>query len=144
MGAENFVNIEQRAGNRSAKRARVLLAARLETPFGDIDARLRDLSAKGALVECMLVPPAGTKVTFVRGNARIPSRVAWAASDRIGLEFDCTIDDHELLVQLGKPSPTKIQTFSRPGISAGMSAHDRKLAKAWSVAVGLTLPERER
>jgi hypothetical protein len=143
MGVENFVNGTSSVGNRSTKRARVLLAAKLETPFGEVDARLRDLSRKGALVECLEVPPVGTEVTFVRGKSRIPARVAWATSDRIGLEFHCMIDEHELLVQLGKPAPPKPQSYSRPGLNARMSADDRKLAQAWSVAVGLTLPERE-
>lgn len=143
MGVENFVNGASSVGNRSSKRARVLLAAKLETPFGEVDARLRDLSRKGALVECLQVPPAGTEVTFVRGKTRIPARVAWAASNRIGLEFHCMIDEQELLVQLGKPVPPKPQSFSRPALSARMSASDRKLAQAWSIAVGLTLPEKE-
>jgi len=143
MGVENFVNGGSSVGNRSTKRARVLLAAKLETPFGEVDARLRDLSRKGALVECLQVPPVGTEVTFVRGKTRIPARVAWATSDRIGLEFHCMIDEHELLVQLGKPAAPRPQTYSRPGLRAGMSADERKLAQAWSVAVGLTLPERE-
>lgn len=144
MGVENFVNGASSVGNRSSKRARVLLAAKLETPFGEVDARLRDLSRKGALVECLQVPPAGTEVTFVRGKTRVPARVAWAANDRVGLEFHCMIDEHELLVQLGKPAAPKPQSFSRPALAARMSASDRKLAQAWSVAVGLTLPEREK
>jgi len=143
MGVENFVNTASSAGNRAAKRARVLLAAKLETPFGEIDARLRDLSRKGALVECLQVPPAGTEVTFVRGKSRIPARVAWAARDRVGLEFHCMIDEQELLVQLGKPVPPKPQSYRRPGLTSGMDAEERKLVKAWSVAVGLNLPERK-
>ena len=143
MGVENFVNAEASAGNRAAKRARVLLAAKLETPFGEVDVRLRDLSRKGALIECTQVPPVGTEVTFVRLKSRIPAKVAWAAENRVGIEFCCGIDEHELLVQLGKPVQAKPQTYSRPGLTARMSASDRKMAQAWSVAVGLTVPERE-
>ena len=58
MGAENFGSTSV-GGKRTAKRARVLLAARLETARGEIDARLRDLSQKGALIECKEVPPWG-------------------------------------------------------------------------------------
>ena len=51
MGVEGFIDGHD-SGQRRAKRARVLLAARLETPGGDVEARLRDLSQRGALVEC--------------------------------------------------------------------------------------------
>ena len=80
MGVENFSSTA--AGKRSAKRARVLLAAKLETAWGETEARLRDLSQKGALVECANVPPVGSEVVFVRGNTRVPARVAWAGYGR--------------------------------------------------------------
>src|SRR5207253_10468863 len=86
MSVENFGGTAV-GGKRSGKRARVLLAARLETETGELEARLRDLSQKGALVECLEVPPVGSEVVFVRGATRVPARVAWAAADRIGLEF---------------------------------------------------------
>jgi hypothetical protein len=147
MGAENFVNASA-GSKRSAKRARVLLSAKLKTSFGEIDARLRDLSRKGALVECMQVPPAGSHVVFVRGTTVVPARVAWAANDRVGLEFDNMIDEHELLVHVGKPvkpppPPIYQQNYKRPGLGRGMSVEDRQAAQAWSVAVGLTLPESD-
>ena len=52
MGVENFQS-KAAEGKRAAKRARVLLAAKLQTKYGEIEARLRDLSRKGALVECL-------------------------------------------------------------------------------------------
>ena len=142
MGVENFAKMSAE-GKRSAKRARVLLAAKLETSSGEVGARLRDLSRKGALVECETVPEVGSEVVFVRAQSRVPARVAWAASGRIGLEFLTMIDEHDLLVQLGKPSAPKAAAYSRPGLSAGMTAAERRLVRAWSVSVGLNLPERE-
>ena len=56
MGVEQPVNLDVE-GKRKAKRARVLLSVKLETAFGQVDARLRDLSRKGALVECSPTPP---------------------------------------------------------------------------------------
>lgn len=144
MGVENFSN-KSAEGKRSAKRARVLLAAKLRTSFGEVEARLRDLSRKGALVECPMTPNVGTAVEFVRGSTVVPARVAWVADNRVGLEFDHMIDEHELLVHIGRPSktaePAYPQGYKRPGL--GMSAADRKIAKAWSVAVGLNLPESD-
>lgn len=141
MGAENFGNAAA-GSKRSARRARVLLAARLETETGQIDARLRDLSQKGALVECHQVPPVGSEVVFVRGATRVPARVAWAGHDRIGLEFHHEIDEHEVFVQLGKRPPPKPASFRRPLVSRAASA-DPMTAKAWGATVGLTLPESE-
>ena len=138
MGVENFANAS--AGKRSAKRALVLLAAKLETDSGEIDARLRDLSRKGALVECLQVPPAGSEVVFVRGATRVPARVAWAGVDRVGLEFHHMIDEHEVFVQLGKRPPPKVESLRRPLFGSGLNPHERKLAQAWSVTVGLNLP----
>ena len=140
MGADNFVNTEV-GGKRAAKRARVLLAARLKTPFGEIDARLRDLSRKGALVECAKLPPVGSEVTFIRGSTTVPARVAWTADGRVGLEFLFMIDEQEVLVQLKRGSGNQSQErFRRPGLNEDLSDDARKLAEAWGVTVGLTFP----
>ena len=139
MGVENFANAS--AGKRSAKRARVLLAAKLETDSGEIDARLRDLSQKGALVECLQVPRAGSEVVFVRGATRVPARVAWAGEGRVGLEFHCMIDEQEVLVHITRRAQPKLESFRRPGLKEVLSEDQRKVAKAWGVAVGINLPE---
>jgi PilZ domain len=143
MGAETFVNSPV-GGKRSTRRARVLLAARLETPFGEVDARLRDLSRKGALVECAKQPPVGSEVVFKRGSTIVPARVAWTAAGRVGLEFLYMIDEQEVLVQLKKNSSgSNFERFRRPGLNEGLSDQERKLAQAWGVTVGLSLPDGE-
>jgi len=147
MGAENFVNASA-GSKRSAKRARVLLSAKLKTSLGEIDARLRDLSRKGALIECLQIPPVGSDVVFVRGETMVPARVCWTADNRVGLEFDHMIDEQELLVHIGKPgNAPPVQAayaqYRRPSLSQGMSPKARKVAHAWSVAVGLNLPESD-
>ena len=140
MGVENFGNTSV-GSKRSARRARVLLAAKLQTPFGEVDARLRDLSRKGALVECAQVPPVGTEVVFVRGTTVVPARVAWAGTDRIGLEFHYMIDEQEVLVHITRRAQPKPESFRRPGLKEVLSEDQRKVAKAWGVAVGINLPE---
>ncbi|MGZ8998850.1 MAG: PilZ domain-containing protein [Allosphingosinicella sp.] len=142
MGAENFVNSSV-SGKRSAKRARVLLAAKLDTPFGEADCRLRDLSRKGALVECNKGLDVGTEVTFKRGSTIVPARVAWSGGGRLGLEFLFMIDEQEVLVQLKKVSNVQGERFRRPGLNENLSDQDRKLAEAWGVTVGLTLNNRK-
>lgn len=140
MGAENFVT-NGTSGKRGARRARVLLAAKLQTPFGEVDCRLRDLSRKGALVECTKQPPVGSEVTFVRGSIIVPARVAWTGAGRVGLEFLFLIDEQELLVQLKRKSGGQsLERFRRPGLNEDMSDDARKLAQAWGVTVGLHVP----
>jgi hypothetical protein len=144
MGVENFGQVDA-AGKRQAKRARVLLTARLRTEEGEIEARLRDLSQKGALVECQYYIPVGSEVVFTRGNTIVPARVAWANGGRIGLEFLRSIDESEVLVQLGRASSTAggvggPQRFRRPRIGGeDMSESERKLVRNWGVAVGIAV-----
>ena len=140
MGAENFTGVT--AGKRSSKRNRVLLAARLRTPSaGEVDARLRDLSQKGALVECNEVLKVGDEVVFIRGNTIVPARVAWTGGGfRVGLEFLRTIAESEVLVQLGRSNTNQNQQrFRRPALHEGLSDHERKLAHVWGVSVGINI-----
>ena len=141
MGAENFVTTGV-GGKRGARRARVLLAARLQTPFGEFDCKLRDLSRKGALVECTKQPPVGCEVTFVRGSTVVPARVAWTGAGRVGLEFKFMIDEQEVLVQLKRKTVDtgNYERFRRPGLNEDLSEDARKLAQKWGVTVGLTVP----
>jgi hypothetical protein len=141
MGVENFGNTSA-GSKRSAKRARVLLAAKLETAAGEIEARLRDLSQKGALVECVQVPAVGSEVVFVRGSTRVPARVAWAGSDRIGLEFHHEIDEHEVLIQLGKRPGAKAPGSRKP-LFPEYSNEQRRSARVWGETVGIDLPESD-
>jgi hypothetical protein len=140
MGVENFQNAPA-GSKRSAKRARVLLAAKLQTPFGEVDARLRDLSRKGALIECSKVPPVGTEVVFVRGATVVPARVVWAGADRVGLEFHYMIDEHEVLIHITRRTQPKPESFRRPALKSTLSDEQRKAAREWGVAVGINLPE---
>jgi hypothetical protein len=140
MGVETFGNADV-AGKRQAKRARVLLAAKLQTPAGEIDARLRDLSRKGALVECKVSPPAGTELVFILGATSVPARVAWAVGNRVGLEFAYMIDENEVLVQLRRTNSDQNQPrFRRPGRFGDMSEQEKKLAQLWGVSVGIAVP----
>jgi hypothetical protein len=140
MGVENFPTAAADS-KRSAKRARVLLTAKLKTPYGELDARLRDLSRKGALVECAHVPEVGTEVVFIRGSTIVPARVAWAGANRLGLEFLHMIDEQEVLVHIARRPQPKPESFRRPGLREALSEDQRKVARAWGAAVGINIPE---
>jgi hypothetical protein len=140
MGVESFGDAGV-TGKRAAKRARVLLAAKLQTSAGEVDARLRDLSRKGALVECSVAPPVGSELVFTRGATSVPARVAWTAGNRVGLEFAYMIDENEVLVQLRRISNDQSQPrFRRPGLFGDMSEQEKKLAQLWGVSVGIAVP----
>ena len=142
MGADNFINSPVVGGKRTAKRARVLLAAKLKTPHGEVECRLRDLSRKGALVECSTVPPVGSEVVFSRGSTVVPARVAWSGTNRAGLEFHYMIDEAEVLVQLRRSGGSSSnERFRRPRLNEGMTEQERKLAMAWGVTVGIAVPD---
>jgi hypothetical protein len=142
MGVENFVKVTQE-GQRSVKRARVLLAVRLQTSYGEVEGRLRDLSQRGALVECSDALDVDMEVVFARGETVVPARVAWTSGKRVGLEFMRMIDESEVLVQLGRTAANASQPrFRRPRLHGeSLSEHERKLANAWGVAVGLAVPD---
>ena len=148
MGAESFLEAPAE-GQRKAKRARVLLAIKLGTEHGEVDGRLRDLSRKGALVECTTVPPVGSEVMFTRGSTSVPARVAWSSGNRIGLEFAFMIDESEVLVQLGRPAPAAAAPvnpyaptrFRRARLfGEDMGEQERAIARAWGRQVGIHVP----
>jgi len=141
MGVENFVGGAV-SGKRSVKRARVLIAAKVQTSEGEIEVRLRDLSRQGALIECDVPLTVDSEVTFSRGATIVPARVAWTAGKRVGLEFHYMIDENEVLVQLNRSSGEQQgQRFRRPRLfGEDMTEHDKKLARVWGLSVGITLP----
>lgn len=140
MGAEPFATAPQ-AGKRTARRARVLLAAKLRTPLGEVDAKLRDLSQKGALMECKEPFEVDDRVVFSRGATVVPARVAWSAGGRLGLEFTRPIDESEVLVQLGRgPAGAAPARCRRPRIlGTDMTEQERHLARTWGMHVGIAV-----
>ena len=142
MGVENFGKVIG-AGKRTAKRSRVLLSARLQTSAGEVEARLRDLSRKGALLECGETLAVGSEVIFARGQTVVPARVAWSSGRRIGLEFEQMIEESEVLVQLAPTPKQPVQPhYRRPFLSdRKMSEQERQRAREWGRAMGLVIPD---
>jgi hypothetical protein len=139
MGVENFSH-ETVAGQRRMKRSRVLLTARLRTPFGDIEVRLRDLSQKGALLEVNEEFMVDDEVVFSRGDTVVPARIAWAGGGRIGLEFLREIEESEVLIHVTRKPINQVQPrFRRPRIGNDLSDHERKLAQVWGASVGISM-----
>lgn len=140
MGVESFGEVSH-ASQRRAKRSRVLLSARLRTDAGELDVRLRDLSRKGALVECQGALSVGDEIIFTRGETVVPARVAWIGGNRLGIEFLEMIDESEVLVHISKPPAKPQERFRRPRITGeDFTDEERKLAKIWARSVGIAAP----
>ena len=141
MGVEGVSKgVASDAGKRSQKRARVLLAASLRVNGAELSVRLRDLSSKGALIETPQAVAEGSHVVFTRGTTIVPGRVAWAAGNRIGLEFIRPIAESEVLVHIGKPTHKPNETYRRPRImSEDMTDKERALVRAWGMNVGISV-----
>ena len=73
---------------RETKRSRVFLVAQVDSGDGPFQARIRDISRSGALLQADKSPPSGAKVRLTCGGAVVDARVAWADEGGFCLEFE--------------------------------------------------------
>ena len=73
---------------REEKRSRVFLAAQVVSGTGPVDARIRDISKTGALLESDLTPQASESVQVKCGSTTLQARVAWVERGWFGVEFE--------------------------------------------------------
>lgn len=73
---------------RSLPRARLLLSATIS--FGNTSGviRIRDLSATGARIEGMTLPPEGSMARISRGALQASGTIMWRADKECGIRFD--------------------------------------------------------
>ena len=130
---------------RKGKRSRVLLKATISVRGRDFEARIRDISALGVLVEMDQPPKLETRVLFSRATLSAAARVAWVGGNRAGLEFDTPVNQKALL----DPGPAKAPKaaeweLSNGGLAAGrpriagIRPEERRLAELWARQMGLT------
>lgn len=86
---------------REPKRSRVFLVAHVDSGSGPVEARVRDISRSGALLESETAQHAGTAVRLTCGGAHIDARVAWAEDGCFGLEFETPLLVGKLIDQSG-------------------------------------------
>jgi hypothetical protein len=148
VGAQGF---QSAAGSetRKGKRSRVLFKAIIRHRGRESEARVRDLSSLGALIEIDNPPPLGTNVLFVRGSIAAVARIAWAGGDRAGLEFEHPVNQKEMLAQPPMPAPKMPakpidpeSLYRRPGVQFNrMTDEERRLAHVWAAQMGLTFED---
>lgn len=81
---------------RKPERTRLYLPVKFQSGSEIAEARLRDVSDSGALLEAALAPPAGSKVHVDFGEIPVEGRVAWVDSTWFGIEFTQPISDRVL------------------------------------------------
>ena len=89
---------------REPKRSRVFLSATVDAGHGLAEARIRDVSRSGALVESALQPEAGESVRLTCGAIALGARVAWAERGWFGVEFETPL----LITSLVDPTGAKL------------------------------------
>ena len=82
---------------RDPKRSRVFLSAQVDSGTGPVEARIRDISASGALLESELPVKSGAEVAVRCGDTAANGRVAWADRGWFGVEFDTPLTVDQLV-----------------------------------------------
>ncbi len=82
MNAHSTLPIDRRT-----ERTHLFLVATLSFGRASTPVRVRNLSATGALVESIDVPPSGTEIVLRRGALEAVGSVAWAEKGKAGLTF---------------------------------------------------------
>lgn len=132
---------EEAKYQRRSERHRVLLSVQIVTTTNEQNAKLRNLSEGGAMVEMAAPPAPGTDVILRRGALEIFARVVWSANGRCGLSFDEPLSEDEMWAQLRPghlPAGTPCDTGARdPGSSHRRAPHrDDGAAGNWAHPVG--------
>ena len=86
---------------RDPKRSRVFLSAEVESGSGALQARIRDISSSGALLEAQSTPGAGEHVDLTCGDTSMQGRVVWAERGWFGVEFDTPLRVNRLVDPTG-------------------------------------------
>ena len=80
------------AESRAGRRSNVFLTATLVVANGSVAVRVRNISARGALIDGAKLPPEGAAVDLCRGSLIAHGEIAWQTDDVCGVRFDADID----------------------------------------------------
>lgn len=86
---------------REPKRSRVFLLAQVDSGGGPVEARIRDISRSGALLESKSPQQAGARVRMSCGGVHVDGRIAWAEEGCFGVEFETPLLAGKLIDQAG-------------------------------------------
>ncbi len=90
---------------RTSSRTNMYIAAILSSDEGSSPAKIRNMSATGALAETAIAPEVGSLIRLVRGSLSVEGWIAWATTGRCGIRFNSLVAVSEWL----SPTPNKVQ-----------------------------------
>ena len=80
------------AEHRHGTRTHLFVVATLCCNEGSTPVHIRNMSAKGALIEAAVLPPPGSLVVLKRGSLEVSGRVAWVGARQAGLAFGSLVN----------------------------------------------------
>lgn len=126
-----------RVQNRRQRRSNVLLTAVLEFSGRELEVKLRNLSAEGALVEGDMLPVEGAEIRFKRQELKVGGKVVWVRGTRAGVSFHEQLSPEALLRHVPTPRPRVNADFRRPGLAPRpLSPAEKKLGLTWAPWIG--------
>ena len=118
--------------NRRNPRSHLFMKAALELGGRQIDVKLRNLSAEGALVEGEGLPVEGVELLFRKDKLTVPARVAWLADNRAGISFAQALEPDVVLRHVPQPRPRFEKQSRRPSVrSSQLSAGEKRYVEDW-------------
>lgn len=89
-------------------RSNVFLTATLSGGVRPAAVRIRNISAKGALVEGADLPAVGSRIRLVRGSLSVAGHLAWEGASHAGLTFDSEIVVTDWVRRLGHSGQQRV------------------------------------
>jgi hypothetical protein len=111
---------------RAARRSNVFLTATLVTAGRSLPVRVRNISARGALVDGANLPPEGAPVDLRRGKLVANGEIAWSTGGVCGVRLHEDIDVEEWTQRTGHSGQQAVDQIvalvRRPATGAGPGA----------------------
>ena len=109
------------AENRVEGRSNVFLTATLHVDGKTAPVRIRNISARGALIDAPGLPEVGSPVKLVRGGLSAVGEIAWVGEGQAGVNFDREIDVPAWVQRVGHPGQQRVDGMIA-ALRAGMGA----------------------
>ena len=96
------------SNSRSEERSYVFLGASLQTGVKSLPVRIRNLSKRGAMLDGLDLPGAGSRVRLIRGSFSAAGSVFWAGKTKAGIRFDSQIDVQPWVQSIGHSGQQRV------------------------------------